>query len=86
MDEETSRIDIMQINQLKKLLSEFGESAKFEHDLKKKNWFNIGGKSKVFFKADNLKNLINLLKSFCFTCVVSEIGSIRKVLDSLGRS
>ena len=52
----------MQINQLKKLLSEFGESAKFEHDLKKKNWFNIGGKSKVFFKADNLKNLINLLK------------------------
>ena len=30
--------------------------------LKKKNWFNIGGKSKVFFKADNLKELIIFLK------------------------
>ena len=28
----------------------------------KKNWFNIGGKSKVFFKADNLTDLINFLK------------------------
>ena len=30
--------------------------------LKKKNWFNIGGKSKVFFKANNLRELINFLK------------------------
>ena len=30
--------------------------------LKKKNWFNIGGKTKVFYKADNLKELVNLLK------------------------
>ena len=30
--------------------------------LKKKNWFNIGGKSKVFYKADDLKALVNLLK------------------------
>ena len=30
--------------------------------LKKKNWFNIGGKSKVFYKAENLKELINFLK------------------------
>ncbi len=52
----------MQINQLKKLLGEFGESVKFEYDLKKKNWFNIGGKSKVFYKAENLKNLVNFLK------------------------
>ena len=34
----------------------------FEYDLKKKNWFNIGGKSKIFFKAENLKELINFLK------------------------
>ena len=30
--------------------------------LKKKNWFNIGGKSKVFYKAENLKDLVNFLK------------------------
>ena len=52
----------MKINELKNLLNEFGEKVKFEHDLKKKNWFNIGGKSKVFFKADNLKELINFIK------------------------
>ena len=52
----------MQIDQLKEILKEFGENVKFDHDLKKKNWFNIGGKSKVFYKADNLKSLVNFLK------------------------
>ena len=52
----------MQIKDLKRLLNEFGDNVKFEHDLKKKNWFNIGGKSKVFYKADNLKELVNFLK------------------------
>jgi len=52
----------MKLDELKNLLSEFGSNVSFEQDLKKKNWFNIGGKSKVFFKADNLKDLSNFLK------------------------
>ena len=52
----------MKIDQLRKLLSNFDENIFFEHDLKKKNWFNIGGKSKVFFKADHLNQLIKFLK------------------------
>ena len=52
----------MKTNQLKKLLSEFGSKVSFEHDLRKKNWFNIGGKTKVFYKAENLKELVNFLK------------------------
>jgi len=52
----------MEIKELKNLLSEFGENLSFEHDLKKKNWFNIGGKSKVFYKAENLKELVNFKK------------------------
>ena len=52
----------MEINQLKNLLDEFGDNVKFEYDLKKKNWFNIGGKTKAFYKANNLKELINFLK------------------------
>ena len=52
----------MKTNQLKKLLSEFGSNVNFEHDLRKKNWFNIGGKTKVFYKAENLKELVNFLK------------------------
>ena len=52
----------MKLDQLKELLINFGENVKFNYDLKKKNWFNIGGKTKVFFKAANLKDLIHFLK------------------------
>jgi len=52
----------MEIKELKNLLSEFGENVRFEHNLKKKNWFNIGGNSKVFYKAENLKELVNFIK------------------------
>ena len=52
----------MEIKQLKDILKEFGYTVKFEYDLKKKNWFNIGGKSKVYYKADDLKQLIKFLK------------------------
>ena len=52
----------MELNQLKLLLNEFGENIKFEYNLKKKNWFNIGGKAKVFYKANNLNELVTFLK------------------------
>ena len=52
----------MELKQLKDILNEFGYNVKFEYDLKKKNWFNIGGKSKVYYKADDLKQLIKFLK------------------------
>ena len=51
----------MNIN-LEELSFEFKNSVKFDYDLKKKNWFNIGGKTKIYFKASNLKDLINFLK------------------------
>tara|TARA_B100001057_G_scaffold23743_1_gene21977 strand:+ start:255 stop:1157 length:903 start_codon:yes stop_codon:yes gene_type:complete len=50
------------MKEFKELLSEFGDNVRFEYDLKKKNWFNIGGKSKIYYKADNLKDLVNFLK------------------------
>ena len=52
----------MQKNQLKDLLKDFGNNVVFDQDLKKKNWFNIGGKTKVFFKANNLKDLVKFLQ------------------------
>mgnify|MGYP005709422973 FL=1 len=47
---------------LVELSSEFNNKVKFDYDLKKKNWFNIGGKTKIYYKADNLKELIKFLK------------------------
>ena len=52
----------MQIPQLKNLLKDFDKNIIYDQDLKKKNWFNIGGKSKVFYKAENLKDLVKFLK------------------------
>ena len=47
---------------LKELSSEFNENLKLNYNLKNKNWFNIGGKAKIYYKADNLKELIKFLK------------------------
>ncbi len=47
---------------LKELSLELGENLKLDFDLKKKNWFNIGGKTKIYYKANNLKELIKFLK------------------------
>ena len=50
------------IENQEQLSLEFNNNIKFDYDLKKKNWFNIGGKTKIYFKANNLKDLINFLK------------------------
>ena len=47
---------------LEELLLEFKNNISLDYDLKKKNWFNIGGKTKVYYKANNLKELIKFLK------------------------
>ena len=36
----------------------------FDYDLKKSNWFNIGGKAKGYFKPDTLDDLVLFLKKF----------------------
>ncbi len=52
----------MNISLLKKTLKKFDKDLSYYQNLKKKNWFNIGGKAKVFFKANNLRDLIDFLK------------------------
>ncbi len=47
---------------LKELILEFNDNLKLDYDLKQKNWFNIGGKTKAFYKAGDLKELIKFLK------------------------
>ena len=52
----------MKINDLKNLFKPLENNIVFNADLKKKNWFNIGGKAKIFFKPIDLKDLIKFLK------------------------
>jgi UDP-N-acetylmuramate dehydrogenase len=64
MDERITKIYLMQIEELKKFSKEISSKIYFDYDLKKSNWFNIGGKTKAYFKPDNLPDLILFLKKF----------------------
>ncbi len=52
----------MKLNLLKDLFKNFDGDVVFYEDLKKKNWFNIGGKAKIFFKPKELKDLTEFLE------------------------
>ena len=54
----------MLLEELKKFSKEVSSKIYFDYDLKKSNWFNIGGKTKVYFKPDNLPDLVLFLKRF----------------------
>jgi len=64
MDERIAKFDIMPSEELKKFSKEVSSKIYFDYDLKKSNWFNIGGKTKIYFKPDNLSDLILFLKRF----------------------
>ena len=64
MDETITRIDLMSIEEIRKFSNEINSKIYFDYDLKKSNWFNIGGQTKVYFKPDNLPDLILFLKIF----------------------
>tara|TARA_B110000037_G_C17040265_1_gene473366 strand:+ start:237 stop:1145 length:909 start_codon:yes stop_codon:yes gene_type:complete len=50
--------------ELKKFFNEINSKVYFDYDLKKSNWFNIGGKTKIYFRPDNLPDLILFIKKF----------------------
>ena len=54
----------MSIEEIKKFSDEIGSKIHFDYDLKKSNWFNIGGQAKVYFRPDSLPDLILFLKKF----------------------
>jgi len=51
-------------NNLKNFSKNISGKIFFDYDLKKTNWFNIGGKAKAFFKPENLSDLSHFLKNF----------------------
>ena len=55
---------MMPSEDLKKFSKQVSSKFFFDYDLKKSNWFNIGGKTKVYFRPDNLPDLISFLKKF----------------------
>ena len=64
MDETIAGIDQMSIEEIRKFSNEISSKINFDYDLKKSNWFNIGGQTKVYFRPDSLSDLILFLKKF----------------------
>ncbi len=54
----------MDKNKIEVFTKQIKSELKFDYNLKKLNWFNIGGDAKVFFKPDNLNDLVTFLKTF----------------------
>jgi UDP-N-acetylmuramate dehydrogenase len=64
MDERIAKINIMLVEKIKEFSNKINSKINFDYDLKKSNWFNIGGKTKVYFKPNSLADLILFLKKF----------------------
>ena len=54
----------MDISDIEKKAKNFNSKIVFDYELKKTNWFNIGGKAKIFFKPETLQELIDFLKLY----------------------
>ncbi len=65
----------MLIEEIKKFSNEIDSKFYFDYDLKKSNWFNIGGKTKVYYKPESLSDLVLFLKKFGTTNKIYILGA-----------
>ena len=82
MDEGITKFNIMPLEELRKFSNEISSKIYFDYDLKKSNWFNIGGKTKVYFRPDNLSDLMLFLKKFDNKAKIHILGAGSNTLIS----
>ena len=70
----------MEIDELKNFANTIKGKLNFNYDLKKSNWFNIGGKTKAYFKPDSLNELVVFLKKFGNKGKILTLGAGSNVL------
>ena len=75
---------MMQIDKLENFSKQIKGKLVFNYDLKKTNWFNIGGKTKVYFKPESLNELISFLKEFGKTEKLFILGAGSNILINDG--
>ena len=75
---------MIQIDELENFKKKIKGKLVFNYDLKKSNWFNIGGKAKAYFKPESLNELISFLKEFGKTEKLFILGAGSNVLINDG--
>ena len=70
----------MKIEDIKKSALLIDGNISFDQSIKNLNWFNIGGKTKIFFKPNSLKGLIEYLKLYTLRGKIFILGNGSNVL------
>ena len=70
----------MKIEDIKKSVLLIDGDIFFDQSIKNLNWFNIGGKTKIFFKPKSLKGLIEYLKLYALRGKIFILGNGSNVL------
>ena len=70
----------MDTEDIKKLALSIDGDIFFNQSIKNLNWFNIGGKTKIFFKPNSLKSLIEYLKLYALRGKIFILGNGSNVL------
>ena len=70
----------MIIDDIKKFALDIKSDIFFDFDIKKLNWFNIGGKTKIFFRPNSLKELVDFLKLYSYRGKIFILGAGSNVL------
>ena len=70
----------METDDIKKLALSIDGDIFFNQSIKNLNWFNIGGKTKIFFKPNSLKSLIEYLKLYALRGKIFILGKGSNVL------
>ena len=70
----------MEIEDIKKFAPSIDGNIYFDQSIKNLNWFNIGGKTKIFFKPNSLKSLTAYLKLYALRGKIFILGNGSNVL------
>ncbi len=70
----------MKIDDIQKLSSNIDGEIFFQYNLKKLNWFNIGGRTEIFFKPNTLKSLVKFLNIYSKRGKIFILGAGSNVL------
>ena len=70
----------MEIEDIKKFAQSIDGNIFFDQSIKNLNWFNIGGKTKIFFKPNSLKSLRDYLKLYALRSKIFILGNGSNVL------
>ncbi len=70
----------MEIADIKKSVLLIDGDIFFDQSIKNLNWFNIGGKTKIFFKPKSLKGLVEYLKLYALRGKIFILGNGSNVL------